>query len=371
MPLVLFDLDKNEEEKSGNGTGKIPKTLRPPHVDALQVFGQLTPSQQPELRFVETPGDNIIRPNAWIAVLSPVDCLSQLQHVVDPETHYELLSKRGLAVSGLPSPKTTVIDTNLTAEVLDEALLQAEVARMIKPISELELPFVVKVTQSISGQGTFIIRTDSDRLAAEEALKVELRRMLQQIDSSNRHMHPCSLVVQEMVPGDAVAVSLFVTKKGRAIFIGCSKQAFDETTGHWSGGFISYKDQALLEEQCAGTIDALARFLHKKGYYGPIGADVMTDQAGRQLIIDINARLTGSYNLGCLKGHFVRRGLFEAVMLYPLHLPCTRDGFERAFEKELQYGSMVISAWSHDAQGKSSLAAVTRAAEDSPVSRNS
>ncbi|KAL2005883.1 hypothetical protein VTN00DRAFT_10376 [Thermoascus crustaceus] len=158
--------------------------------------------------------------------------------------------------------------------------------------------------------------SNSDRLAAEEALKVELRRMLQQVDSSNRHMHPCSLVVQEMVPGEAVAVSLFATEKRRVTFIGCCKQAFDETTGHWNGGFISYKDQALLEQQYAGTIDALARFLHKKGYYGLIGADVTTDQPGRQLIIDINARVTGSYNLGCLQGHFVRRGLFEAVLLY-------------------------------------------------------
>ncbi len=47
-----------------------------------------------------------------VATASPVDCLNT--QLVPPYGHYEVISKRGLALSGLPTPKTILIDTALT-----------------------------------------------------------------------------------------------------------------------------------------------------------------------------------------------------------------------------------------------------------------
>ena len=364
MPLILYDLE--EEEAAVLGDSHHHPFERDHQNDARRVLEQLSPLQQPELNFVAKPDDIILPPGTKIAVVNPMDCMLHLPHLVDPESHYEVLSKRFLALSGLPTPKSEVVDTEVQPhQTHDEALVNSEAARMISPIFDRRVPFVIKLPQALSGQGTFLVRTELDRQKALKALEVEVKRMLGHINDSNVHLRPCSLVLQELVPGEAVALSMFVTKTGKAIFTSCCPQIVDHT-GHWGGGFISYKQQDHLERLYAGTVDKLANYLCRKGYQGPIGADVMTDEHGRQLIIDLNVRVTGSHPLGFLKTHFsLNRNLHEAVLFFPLYLQCTRDTFDEVFEQELRDGSLIINAWCHDRHRKSSITAITLAAEDS------
>ena len=364
MPLIMYDLEK--EEAAVLGDSKQHPFQRAHQNDALRVLEHLSPFQQPELSFVAKPDDIILPPGAKVAVVNPIDCMLHLPHLIDPESHYEVLSKRSLALSGLPTPKSEVIDTEVQPyQTHDDALMKSETARMISSIFERQVPFVIKVPQALSGQGTFLVRTEIDRQIAFKALETETKRMLRQINDSNVHMRPCSLIFQELIPGEAVALSMFVTKTGKGIFTSCCPQIVDRT-GHWGGGFISYKQQLRLEKLYAGTINELANYMHRKGYHGPIGADVMTDEHGRQLIIDLNVRVTGSHPLGFLRTHFsVNRNLHEAVLFFPLYLKCSRDTFDEVFEQELRNGSLIINAWCHDRHGKSSIAAISLAAEDS------
>ncbi|MCJ1458463.1 hypothetical protein MMC28_008836 [Mycoblastus sanguinarius] len=364
MPLVLYDLQRDEVADLNDF---YPDPFMRAHQnDAFRVFEQLSPSQQPELSFVAKPEDIVLPPRAKIAVVNPMDCMLHLPHLVDPESHYEVLSKSSLALSGLPTPKSEVIETELQPyQAHDEPLMKSELARMIASISERQVPFVIKVPQALSGQGTFLVRTEPDRKNALRTLEVELSKMLRQLNEFNVHMRPCSLVLQEMIPGEAVALSIFVTKSGKAVLTSCCPQIVDPT-GHWGGGFISYKQQSHLQQLYAGTVDKLANYLHQKGYQGPIGADVMIDGQGRQLIIDLNVRVTGSHPLGFLKTHFsVERNLHEAVLFFPLFLKCTRDTFDEVFEQELRDGSLVVNGWCHNRHGKSSIISITLAAEDS------
>lgn len=362
MPLVMFDLDQKEDNARQHAT---PSPLNRPHrADAIRVFDQLCPDQQPELTFVAKPTDIVLSQGAKAAVISPMDCLTHLAHLVHPERQYEVQSKRGLAVSGVPSPASEVIDTDLRPDqVHDERLVDAEVARMMKSICERTPPFVIKVPQSCAGQGTFVVRSEMGKQDAIDVLTGELRRMLRQLNNSNEHLRPSSLVVQEMIPGEAVALSLFVTKSGRPVFIGCCRQLID-IAGHWSGGFISYKDQDRLERQYADIAEKLAKFSHQNGYYGPLSVDVMTDQDGKHLAIDPNARVSGTTPLGLIKNHLsLQRNLQEAAIFFPLFLSCTRDEFERAFDKEHQEGALIITGWCHDRQGKYSVTSIILAAE--------
>ncbi len=66
-----------------------------------------------------------------------------------------------------------------------------------------------------------------------------------------------------------------------------------------------------------------------------MGADIMTDADGRQLVIDLNVRVTGSHSLGALRGHFARLGLNVATTLSCLMLRLTRDEFQEEFREEL------------------------------------
>lgn len=361
MPLVMFDLDQNAEELRDLNS----ESRRPHQADAYRVFDQLNPHQRPELTFVEKPSDIKFGQKSRLVVVSPMDCLLPLPHLVDPEVHYEALSKRGLALSGLPTPASEIVDTILgPAQISDHELVDFEVQRMMARIRARQPPFVIKMPQSLSGHGTFVVRTEADRTDAIRTLEPETKRMLNQINSLNARISPCSLILQSLTPGEAVALSLLITKSGRPIFTACCAQLF-HANGKWAGNFCDYREQETLRARYADMAAKLGAYMHKMGYWGPMGADIMTDADGGQLVIDINARVTGSHPLGALRGHFVRLGLNVANIFSCLMLRLTRKEFGEEFRQELlHFGSMVVNAWIHMKDGKTSMATVALAAED-------
>lgn len=360
MPVILFDLDKNVEELHVSNSN----SRRPYQTDAYSVFDRLSPHQRPELTFVEKPSDINFGQESRFALVSPMDCLLPLPHLVDPEVHYEALSKRGLALSKLPTPDTEIVDTDLgPAEISDQGKVDFEVQSMMARIRARQPPFVIKMPQSLSGHGTFIVRTRADRTEAIRILVPETKRMLNQINSLNAHIKPCSLILQSIIPGEAVALSLLITKSGRPIFTACCSQIF-HANGKWAGNFCDYREQDTLQAQYADTAAKIGAYMQRLGYWGPLGADIMTDINGRQLIIDVNARVTGSHPLGALRSHFVRLGLNVANIFSCLMLRLTREEFEEEFRQELiQSGTIVVNAWLHMKDGKTSLATVALAAE--------
>ncbi|KAI4112385.1 MAG: hypothetical protein LQ345_006459 [Seirophora villosa] len=355
MPLVMFDLD---HAKGGTQSHRD---------DAYRTFEQLTYTQRPQLVFVEQPSDIKLPVGAKIAVLNPMDCLLTLPHTVNPDAHYDLLSKRSLALSHLPSPASAVIDTILRAgEVYENRALEAEVDRMMEAVHAraCPFPFVAKVPQSLSGEGVFLIRDELERQHAVQVLKRELKRWLTLMQQSKAQMLGTSIVLQELIIGENVALAFFVTRKGRAIFSSCCQQLVDPH-GRWEGGSISYAEQDRYQAKFARILEQLGNYMHRKGYYGPVGADGITDEEGRQFIIDMNVRVIGSHPLGYLKTHFsVERGLNEAVVLFPLFLDCRREAFEKIFEQQFQAGTIIAPAWCHDKEGTTSITTIIVAAED-------
>ncbi|KAJ5173254.1 hypothetical protein N7492_005847 [Penicillium capsulatum] len=359
MPLVILDFhSKHHSDTSKQTTGHLPH-----RVDIRRTFNQLRPDQQPALTFATSPENISSDAETKIAVLLPTDCLSHLTHLVDPEIHYEILSKRGLALSGLPTPSTQVIDAHLINQT-DPAVLKTEVLRMVESIDHCRLPFVIKLPQSISGIGTFPVTTETERSRVKETLTTNLGSMLQQLNPCNHHLYPCSILLQDFIAGPVVALSLFVTRKGQPRFVACCQQLFDKQ-GHWIGGSVAYKQQTELHKKYATIMEKVAAFLNRKGYHGPAGVDIVTDErSGEQLVIDLNVRVTGTFHLGPLKGHFTQRGLFEAAMTTG-DISCSRDAFEERFEEEIRSGSMILSGWVHGELNQFNHAAITIAAKDS------
>lgn len=361
MPLVIFDPNQDAEEFHVMNS----ESRRPHQADAYQVFDQLTPLQRPELTFVEKPLDIKFGQDSRVAVIYPMDCLLLLPLLVEPEAHYEAHSKRGLALSGLPTADSEIVDTVLgPAEIPDHEIVDFEVQRMMSRIRARQPPFVIKMSQSTAGRGTFVVRTKADRTDAIRTLERETMRMLNQINSLNAHIRPCSLILQSLIPGEAVALSLFITKSGRPIFNACCSQLFDDS-GRWDGCFCDYRNEETLRAQYADTAAKVGAHMHKMGYWGPMGADIMTDADGRQLVIDLNVRVTGSHSLGALRGHFARLGLNVATTLACLRLRLTRDEFQEEFREELLHvGSILVNAWVHMKDGKTGITRVTLAAEN-------
>ncbi|MCJ1461699.1 hypothetical protein MMC07_000297 [Pseudocyphellaria aurata] len=363
MPLIMIDLDPDPDAGESSHV-RNAENRRPHQADAHRLLDGLTPHQRAELTFVSKPSDIKLKQDHRLAILNPMDCFLLLPHLVDPEAHYEALSKRGLAFSGLPSPDTEIVDTILGPnQISDNELVDAEVQRMISRIRACKIPFVIKMPQSLAGQGTFVVRTDADYTNAIRIVELETRRMLRQLSPQNSHMSPCCLVLQTIVPGDAVALSFFVTKSGRAVFNACCTQLID-AEGNWVGGFCDYREQDMLQMLYDHTVGLIAAYVHKLGYWGPMGADIMTDADNKQMVIDLNVRMTGTHPLGALKSHFQKRGLNVVVLLFSLMLTLTRDEFGKEFEEELRLGSIVVNAWVHMRGGKTSMTILILAAEE-------
>ncbi|KAM5437127.1 hypothetical protein MferCBS31731_005543 [Microsporum ferrugineum] len=325
--------------------------------DSYNHLSKMRQDQQPTVTFVSRADQITLSPESPVAVVVPIDPVSHLPHVLDPDVHFELLSKRGLAVSGLPTPPSTVVDVHLPLDQLkDTTKLGQEIARMLEPLDTYQTPFVVKLPQSVAAMGTFTVRSDSDRERVKEMLSAYMRVMLGQINAANYHLNPLSLIFQNFVTGTEVALSFFVTQKGRSIFIGCFDQEFDKQ-GRWAGGSISYPDQPALQQKYTKVIEQTAQFLHKKGYYGPAGVDVLTDSQGEHYIVDLNVRLTGLCHLGFLKEHFTQRSLDVASTVTGF-FTSSRETIEEAFINEMQDGSFIIIAWSYDDSMKLSCGAI-------------
>ncbi|CEI63451.1 hypothetical protein FVEN_g31 [Fusarium venenatum] len=355
MNLIMFDLD---------GQGRDDVDLKP-RADTQKVMQQICEHQRPTVTYVRSPSDVVISEGAKLGLANPMDCLEHLPAAVPLEAHYRALSKRELVFSGLPTPPSMVIDTQLNPEqVLDSEIRAKEVTQMLSCIEEKSLPFVVKLPQALSGQGTFLIRNESDRSASLAVLRQEVDHMLVQLNDSNSHLHPTSIVVQEIVPGSALAISLFLPKNGEPILTSCCDQFVSED-GHWDGGHIDYSKQSHLKAEYLPIAKKIAAYMSRLGYYGPLGADIMTDVEGNHLVIDLNARVTGSHPLGFLKGFFsVTRGFNDAAVFFPLFINLSLDQFREIFSAELDEGRIVIAGWCHEQGLQSSVTTIIVAAED-------
>lgn len=320
------------------------KKESPNQVELERTFSQIHHDQIPNLSFVTSPADIVLSPETGIAVVVPTDSILTIPHVVDPDTHYELLSKRGLALSGLPTAPTVVIDAKIGPDdIQDPQQLQQAMQRMLEPLETYRLPFFVKLNQSVSGKGVFAVTSEAHREQIKKILGVQLQEMLRQINRINSHLYPSSFILQDYIPGKVVALSMFVTQKGRAIFNACCQQRFD-SRGYWIGGHISYPDQEALKQKYTETMNQIAEFLHQRGYYGPAGADIVTGDDGKHYTIDLNVRVTGTHPLGPLAGHFTQRGMKNATMITE-YFTCSRSEFERAFKAEIADGALIICSW--------------------------
>ncbi|MCJ1278046.1 hypothetical protein MMC21_005860 [Puttea exsequens] len=344
MDLYFFDLDRTKLEiarDSFSWTKAVP-THR---IDAERVLQALQPSQRPKLQFVDK-AQTVAAIDKQKAVITPMDFLDGNGPLVDQDAHWDLLSKRTLALSDLPSPPTEVIDSILRSDqTKDQAMLEEEIGRMLDRIATRALPFVVKLPLGLGGHAVFMVKEEAQRQSCLTILRAELPVIFESLTSDNEAKKPVSLLVQDVVQGPSDGVSIFVTKAGRPVYVSTSEQILNNRD-QWSGGFMDYTRQDALREQYHDITQTVADYVYRRGYYGPMGIDVMTDENGQQLIVDMNIRQTGSYTLGFMKQHFYgQRNLPLGGLVCPMGVRGDRDQFEEKFAQEIEDGTMVIAAW--------------------------
>lgn len=236
--------------------------------------------------------------------------------------------------------------------------LKSQITRILSELSIQPLPFVLKNQQTFGGGGTFAISTPEDLSELKTNLSTRiLPKLLSQVNSSNAHLKPATLVVSNMVinPIGDWGLTFFVTRAGECVFLSLTQQIINPTKA-WIGSTVSYTAQDRLKEKFTPIMREVGTWLRKYDYYGPCGVDILEAVSTNDNIhsmpalnvVDLNVRTSGSLVLGLMKGHFSeRRGLHEASS-FSVNVKMSRDSFIKNFGSQFREGKIVIVSWYED-----------------------
>lgn len=176
----------------------------------------------------------------------------------------------------------------------------------------------------------------------------------------NISLRPINIVLQNYHPGPVYGVSFFITKGGECVFICCTEQIFKGDRGNWVGSRIVYSQQSRLERRFKAIIESTGDYLSEKGYWGPVGIDIIDSTASSHCgnddratgtidqgpwIVDLNVRMGSSAPLGSLRSHFTSRGYDCATLLMLKFEKMSRMEFWRRMEDQEDQERLVIIAW--------------------------
>ena len=210
-----------------------------------------------------------------IFTLFPFDHLRPEKHAIDPDSHYRLLSKATPAELGVSCPNYQTY--HLAQTSLDQIKLP------------VEFPYLIKTSHGLSGEGTYIIRNNSDLNYCLEEIKKYLKINLLQ-----------TIIVSEFVQHEVhnYCIQFYVSKQGKIALIGVTQQLVS-STGNYLGGLIDYHNDLSQFWEIIATV---GNYAHEQGYFGVIGVDILEDRDGLLYAIDANFRINGSTPL-CLQRH--------------------------------------------------------------------
>jgi len=251
--------------------------------------------------------------------LFPFDNLKPETHAVDPDTHYNLLSKVTLADSGVQCPSYSSYNLHTTS--LEDIKLPEQ------------FPYLIKTSHGLSGEGTYIIRSTSELNYCLEELRKYLKIKL--LDT---------IIVSEFVKNavENYCVQFYVNKAGEITLVGTTIQLVTDE-GSYLGGLIHYRETDM--SKFFEMIAAVGQYAHSSGYFGFIGFDVLEDKDGQLYIIDANFRVNGSTPM-CLQRHTLL-GLGKEVAKYSsdYRMDGTLDSILVTLKPELERKDfMILSA---------------------------
>ena len=240
------------------------------------------------------------------------------------------------------------------------AWLRTQIAQTLSLISDHPIPLVVKTQQSFGGGGTYFVSSPSDlELLSNTLEKVVLPKLYSQVNAGNAPQMPATLIISKMImdPVGNWGLTFFVTRSGELIFLAATRQVVNESQ-LWIGSYITYPAQDGLRLKFNPIMQQIGNWLHRYGYYGPCGTDILeiTAQEGNESpdlkIVDLNVRICGSHVLGLMRGHFSeRRGLQEGS-IFSIMVKMEREEIMARFADEFRKGKIVVVSWYEDVESK-------------------
>jgi hypothetical protein len=408
-PVIFFNL------------GQTPEQLEHDRREAEATMSVLDPSQRPELIFCPGPSKIPMKEHGIDKLEYKIilDALQDYPLTHDVETHWLLNSKAGLARSGLPTPKSLVIETEGYAPAADSCCshcreaakdtsrvpsipasctgprgewLSRETNRILSAVRAHPVPFAFKTQQAFGGAGTWLVTSPEKKDQLLTQLTGEppgqngvLRKLLPLLTPSNAHLNPTTVLLTDLIsnPAGDYGLTFVVTASGEALFLAAAEQMLtDDGSSAWIGSTIHYARQDALRKKFEGLMGSIARWVAGHGYVGPVGADILCsatpnpnssnkedceteegDGARGCYIVDLNVRTSGSVSLPLLRDHFTSRGL-ECASSFSIGVKGGRREFLEKWRGPFEEGRMLILSWYEDRDQGESIADVVVGGED-------
>ena len=206
----------------------------------------------------------------------PFQSFPAKKHAVNPDVHYKLSSKTRIPEMGAPCPQYMSRD-NYT------------------------LPCMIKAAQGHGNRGIFLVRTEEEAKQAFEEL-------------SNHYEG--ELVVTEVIENISKCLSaqLYLFKNGHFHWLGvkCKTNMLFVTrpAGFISTPDVDWNEQEELKERLCDVVLPVTQYLHRKGYFGFTGVEVLVNDKG-SFLIDVNLKIASATNLLLIAPHM-------AALNYPV-----------------------------------------------------
>ena len=206
----------------------------------------------------------------------PFQSFPAKKHAVNPDIHYKLSSKTRIPEMGAPCPQYMSRD-NYT------------------------LPCMIKAAQGHGKRGTFLVRTEEEAQQAFEEL--------------SNHCE-AELVVTEVIENisKCLITQLYLFQNGHFHWLGV-KCKTNMPFAKRPAGFIptpdvDWNEQEELKERLCNVVLPVTQYLHRNGYFGFTGVEVLVNDKG-SFVIDVNLKIASSTNLLLIAPHM-------AALNYPV-----------------------------------------------------
>jgi predicted ATP-grasp superfamily ATP-dependent carboligase len=245
----------------------------PTHQRHIPVFVDLRKGSVQE-KLLELTRDRTLlfwRPQGW---------MRQHNLLIDTSEAYKINSKKYLITSAINTPASEMISLTDSDD-----------------FSSRKIPFVVKLCLAGSGFGTYLITTEDRR-------KKMLAAMIRYRERGGEEV----LVSDYINPKEDLSVHFVIgapddeNNQENPLILGVTVQNLTPD-GHWAGGSIDYSAQAALAKYTLDTVKDTARKM-PVSHVGWCGIDIVVDEAGKQWVVDLNARFTGSMPICFMSNHF-------------------------------------------------------------------
>jgi hypothetical protein len=199
---------------------------------------------------------SVIQECGPIVVSFPHQQIPTSKHAVDPHVHYWVLSKRSIPHMGTSYPRY------MTQE-------------------SFTLPCMVKAAHGKGTKGTFKVNTEQ-----------EMKNVLEKMENN---LKSCKApIISEVIQGinGNYCLQFYLYKTGDIHWLGVTNQIIGDSFV-WGGGVVDWSEQSKLKTLLYDTVVPVKEYLHKQGYFGIVGIDILSNK-DNHYVIDVNPRINGT-----------------------------------------------------------------------------